>query len=110
MKINIQAPDFKVRKELADFVNAQVGKLALLSDRIVDATVYLRPGKLNIGRDKICEVRLNIPGKELFASKESDTFENAVAEAAEALKHQLDRWKDARSKKDPEITDFLNKV
>ena len=46
---------------------------------------------------------LLIPGNELFASSQSNTFEGAVVQAAEAVKHQLERWKGAAKKRPDDL-------
>ena len=39
--------------------------------------------------NKIAEVKIHLPGKELFAKKQSRTFEEAVDDATEALRKQI---------------------
>jgi putative sigma-54 modulation protein len=93
MKMIIQTPDFKATKTLNDFVEEHVSKLSLLSDRIVESRICLKLDKSATRENKICEIKLFIPGNDLFASKQSNTFENALLETIEAVKHQLARWK-----------------
>ncbi|SKC83955.1 HPF/RaiA family ribosome-associated protein [Ohtaekwangia koreensis] len=96
MKIIIQTPDFKARQTLIDFVEEKVGKLESLSDRILEGRVNLKLDNSETGENKICEIKLVIPGHDLFASRQSDTFENAVQQSIDAVKHQLERWKDSK--------------
>jgi len=96
MKITIQAPDFKPRETLTSFVEDNVGKLALLSDRIIEGRVYLKLDKSDSRENKVCEIKLVIPGQDLFASKQSSSFEDAVMQAIEAVRPQVERWKDSR--------------
>ena len=93
MKMIIQTPHFKARKALLGFVMEKVGKLSMLSDRIVESRIFLKLDKSDSREDKVCEIKLLVLGKELFASSQSNTFEGAVLKAAEAVKHQLERWK-----------------
>ena len=39
--------------------------------------------------NKIIEIKLNVPGKELFAKKQTKSFEESTDEAIEALRKQL---------------------
>lgn len=105
MKIIIQAPDFKARETLMNFVQDNVSKLALLSDRILESRVFLKLDKSDTRENKICEIKLVIPGQDLFASKQSNTFEDALMQTIEAVKPQVERWKD--SKRSRESLDSL---
>lgn len=94
MKITIQTPNFKAPEKLIDFVTANVTKLAGLSDRLIEAQVVLKINKSNSKKDKHCEMKIVIPGNDLFAEKQSSTFEDAVVKCLDALEHQINRWKD----------------
>ena len=96
MKTIIQAIDFKARKTLTDFVEESMVKLEPFSDRIVDSKVTLRLNKSDQKENKICEIRLTIPGRDFFSSKASETFEDAVLKAIDAIKHQMVRTKDEK--------------
>ncbi len=89
----IQTPHFKAQQSLLDFVQQKVEKLELLTDRITESKVFLKLDKSDNRENKICEVMLLIPGNELFASAQCNSFEEAAVKATEALKHQLERWK-----------------
>jgi len=89
----IQTPGFKATKRLTKFVGDNVGKLTLLSDRILEGLVNLKLDKSGKKENKICDIKLVMPGKDLFASRHSNTFEDAVQQSIEAVKHQVERWK-----------------
>ena len=95
MKISIQTPDFKADKRLTGHIQTSVSKLSVFSDRILDAQVVLKLDKSDTNDNKICELRLVIPGTDLFTRKQSSTFEEALSKCVEAMKHQIDRWKDS---------------
>ena len=95
MKITIRTPDFKAQRKLSNFVRANLVKLSALSDRIIQGDVLLKLDKSDTKEDKICELRLSVPGTDLFASRQSSTFEDAVLKCVEALDHQVRRWKDS---------------
>lgn len=98
MKVIIEAPNFNAREELIKFVEEQLEKLTSLSDNIIEAYVVLKTEKSDNKENKFCEIRLGIPGNDLFASKQHGTFEAAVVNTVDALKHQLNRWKGEKSK------------
>lgn len=94
MKINIQSLSFYASDKLNDFTIDKVNKLAHFTDQIVDVEVILKLDKSDTNENKVCEIRLSIPGNDLFASKQQSTFEEAVLKTVEALKQQLLSWKE----------------
>jgi ribosome-associated translation inhibitor RaiA len=56
----------------------------------------LKLDKSDTKENKICEIKLVIPGQDLFASKQSNTFEDALMQTIEAVKPQVERWKDSK--------------
>lgn len=103
MKMIIQTPHFTANKKLTDFVRETVGKLAPLSDRIIEGQVCLKIEKAGTDENKICELKIVIPGNDLFASRHSSTFEDAVVRSVEAVRHQIERWKDSRNNKNHRV-------
>lgn len=95
----IETPNLKARQSLLDFVQEKVGKLENLSDRIIEARVYLKVDKSDTTKNKICEIKIVIPGDDLFASVQSTSFEDAVQQTVAALKHRIERWKNSNNKK-----------
>ncbi|HEY3405496.1 MAG TPA: ribosome-associated translation inhibitor RaiA [Ohtaekwangia sp.] len=93
MKILIQAPDIKPQPELVDFVNEKVSKLERFSDEILESRVLLKMDKSDSRENKICEIKLVVRGHDLFASRQSKSFEEATAEAVEALRKQIESRK-----------------
>jgi putative sigma-54 modulation protein len=59
----------------------------------VTSEVFLRLDKAQDKSNKIAEVRILLPGKELFAKKQSKTFEEATDLAVEALRRQVRKYK-----------------
>ena len=56
---------------------------------IIDAEVILRVDKADTSENKLAEIELGIPGDNLFAKKQSKSFEESVDLACEALRKQL---------------------
>ena len=94
MDIQVNSVHFTADKKLVDFVNEKVGKLALFFDNIIASEVYLRLDKSQDGENKIAEVKILIPGKELFAKKQCKSFEEAADLAVEALRKQVHKHKE----------------
>jgi putative sigma-54 modulation protein len=93
MKIIIQTPDFKADQKLLDLVTEKLEKLGRFSDKIHEASVTLKLDKSDVRENKICEIKLGIPGKDLFAFKQCKTFEEAASKTSEALRSQIEGWK-----------------
>ena len=93
MNIQVQSLHFTADKKLVEFVNDKVGKLDLFFDNIVSCEVILRLDNSQDGENKISEVKILIPGKELFAKKQCKSFEEATDLAVEALRQQVNKHK-----------------
>ena len=91
-KIAIQSTNFKSSRKLSSFVRKHVSKSELLSDRIVELRVSLKLDA-TVELNKICEITVLVPGKDLFVSKKRETFEESVSDSVDALKYQLEHWK-----------------
>ena len=93
MSTKVHSVHFDADIKLIDFINMKVSKLNLFFDQIVTSEVFLRLDKAQDKSNKIAEVRLLLPGKELFAKKQSRTFEEATDLAVEALRRQVRKHK-----------------
>ena len=94
MNIKIQSIKFDADKKLTDFIEKKVSKLERYFDNIVDAEVFLRLENSQELDNKVAEIRLKVPGSELFAQRQSKTFEEAVDDSIDALKIQIQKHKD----------------
>lgn len=93
MDIKVHSVHFKADQKLINFVNEKVVKLQLFFDHIIAGEVYLRLDKNSEKENKIAEVKLLMPGKELFAKKQCKSFEEAADLAVEALRSQVRKHK-----------------
>jgi putative sigma-54 modulation protein len=92
MKLKVQSIHFTADHKLIDFIQRKVDKLETYFDRLVDGEVYLRLN--NEGNEnKTVEIKLNVPGNQLFATEKAASFEAAADQATEALKNQLKKFK-----------------
>ncbi|NLL29261.1 MAG: ribosome-associated translation inhibitor RaiA [Bacteroidales bacterium] len=94
MKININSVKFKTDKKLEDFIHEKIGKLYANYDNLMSADVTLRLENSSNQENKIAEIRLNVPGNDLFAKKQCKTFEEAIDLSTDALKKQLAKNKE----------------
>lgn len=99
MKVNINSVHFKADKKLLAFIEQKVDKLNVFYDGIIGSDVSLKLDNNNESENKITEIRLNVRGDDLFASKQCTSFEEATDQAVDALKKQLTKRKDKTRKK-----------
>lgn len=93
MNVNVQSVHFDADRKLLTFVNERVARLSQFSNEIISSDVFLRLDKTSEKENKIAEVKISIPGKELFAKKQSKSFEEATDLAVEALRKQVKKYK-----------------
>jgi len=93
-KVNIEAVHFTVDSKLADFIEAKLEKLNQFFDHIINSDVIFKVDKKESHDNKIVEIKMHVPGKELFAKKQEDAFEKAADEAVEALRRQIKKHKE----------------
>ncbi len=94
MKVNINSVHFKTDKKLDSFITEKVEKLSDLYDGIIGSEVTLRVNNSEDQENKIAEIRLLVPGNDLFARKQSKSFEEATDIAVDALRKQLSKHKE----------------
>jgi putative sigma-54 modulation protein len=92
MQIDIRSVHFKTDKKLDEFITEKVTKLAQYYDGVIGSEVSLKLANTE-SENKITEIRLNVPGHDLYAKKQSKSFEEATDEACEALRRQLIKHK-----------------
>ncbi|MBL0316446.1 MAG: ribosome-associated translation inhibitor RaiA [Flavobacteriales bacterium] len=91
MQVQVQSIHFDADIKLIKFIEEKLQKLGTFHDRIIKSEVFLRLDKSDVNENKIAEVKLSIPGKELFAKKQCKTFEEATDVALDALRRQIDK-------------------
>mgnify|MGYP002635470539 CR=1 FL=1 len=94
MKLQMHSIHFNADVVLIDFIQKKADKLETFFDRIIDGEVFMRLEKNESNENKIVEVKLNIPGNQLFAKEHAKTFEAAADEAVESLRRQLKKHKE----------------
>ena len=99
MKVNINSVHFKADKKLITFIENKVDKLSNYYDGIIGSDVSLKVSNQNDRENKITEIPLIIKGYDMFASKQSNSFEESTDLAVDALKKQLTKHKEKVRKK-----------
>lgn len=95
MNVNIQTVHFEADAKLLLYIEKKVSKLSQFHDRITKVDVYLKLDNIvhNI-KDKIAEIKVNIPHYEFFVKQSSKSFEESFDEAMDAVITQIKRKKE----------------
>ena len=93
INVHIQSLQFDASEALQEFAKKKIDRLARFDDTISKAEVTLRLDKSNATQGKIAAIRLIVPGYDHYAEKGAASFEEAIDEAIDALKRQIDRAK-----------------
>ncbi|MBN1112263.1 MAG: ribosome-associated translation inhibitor RaiA [Bacteroidales bacterium] len=94
MELSIQAVGFNASERLEAFVAKKVEKLDGQFDGVINIVVFLKLGSVSEIDNKIAEIRVDVTGGELFAKKQSGSFEESVDDCIDALKKQLAKHKE----------------
>lgn len=94
MNVTISSLQFKADAKLEIFIREKLSKLANIFDGVIGSEVTLKISQSSNNENKIAEIKILIPGNDLFAKKQAKTFEEAVDNTVEALKKQLKRYKE----------------
>lgn len=94
MQIQVHSIHFDADQKLVDFINEKISKLSTFHDHIISSEVFLRLEKSDVNENKIAEIKLAVPGKDLFAKRQCRTFEEATDDAVEALRRQIKKQRE----------------
>jgi putative sigma-54 modulation protein len=93
MDVIIQSLGFKAGAELEGYIEEKLEKLKP-SDHIVRANVTLFLGPDRATPNTYCEIRLEVPGNDLFVKEHSPEFEQSVDAAVNKLQGMLRKAKE----------------
>jgi len=94
MNIKVNSVHFDADQKLIDHINKKVNKLGQFFDGIIGAEVFLRLENVQDDANKVAEIKLLIPGNDLFVKKQTKTFEEAVNKAVDTLNRQVTKYKE----------------
>jgi len=97
MKIRVQSIRFNADRKLLEFIQKKADKLDTFYDQIISGEVYLRLENVEDEANKITEIKLTIPGSQLFAKEQCKTFEEGTDLAIECLRKQIEKHKQKKT-------------
>lgn len=99
MKVFVQSVNFKADQSLIEFIEKKLNVLDKFYDRIVDCEVFLKVQQTSEPKNKVVEIKINIPGNELIVKKQAKTFEEGTLLAIDSLKRQVSKSKEKERSK-----------
>lgn len=97
MDKTIEPVNFNAKPELIAQIDEIFDKLLKYNDRIVSADIYLKALRETPKKDKKVEVRLFMPGKDIFVEQDADSFISAAQQAFDRLKLLVTKEKEKQS-------------
>ncbi|HRS38571.1 MAG TPA: HPF/RaiA family ribosome-associated protein, partial [Bacteroidia bacterium] len=75
MKIRVQSIHFDADRKLIDFIQDKVDKLVTFYDHIIGGEVFLKLDKSSDMKNKIVQIKIQLPGNDIIVSEQCKTFE-----------------------------------
>ncbi len=97
MQVNVHSIQFKADSSLVHFIESKIEKLQQFDHKMIGAEVFLRLDKNNEIGNKIAEIKLLVPGKDMFAKRQAVSFEEATDLVIDALRRQIKKAKGKRA-------------
>ena len=94
MNVNIQTVHFDADSRLMGHINRKMKKLDTFHDRIIKIDVFLKlDNVVHKIKDKIAEIRIQVPRHQLFVKATSKSFEQSFDYAFESIVNQIKKKK-----------------
>ena len=94
MNVQIQSVKFDASQKLIEFIEKKLAKLDRVAEQATAVDVVLKLEKDDEVGNKIVVITLRMPGGDIRVEEQVRTFEEAVDNAKDVLKRQIERRKD----------------
>jgi putative sigma-54 modulation protein len=94
MTINIQFVNLDYSDSLAEHTTERLHKMAEKYDWLINADVFFKEEGNEPEKGKICNIKLSLPGPQIFATSDEKNFEMSVKETISDLVIQLKKRKE----------------
>lgn len=94
MVIKIQSIHFDATEKLQAFIEKKAAKLEKSCDELSTLEFQLKVEKPQTAVNKTVALSASLPGQKIFVEKTCDTFEEAVDLTIDAMKVQLQKFKE----------------
>ena len=96
MKVEIQSVKFDADKKLVDFIQAKMNKMDRFVENALSSQVTLKIDKDDEQGNKVAVVKIDVAGGELLAERRCKSFEEAIDLCLDAIKKQIEKFKEKR--------------
>jgi putative sigma-54 modulation protein len=98
MTVNIQSVHFDADTKLLDHVNRKIAKIGSHYDRIMNVDVFLKlDNVIHQIKDKVAEIRVQIPKHEIFVKQSTKSFEESFDMALDAVLIKIKKVKEKQA-------------
>ena len=94
MNVQIQSVKFDASTKLIEFIEKKLAKLDRVAEEATGVDVVLKLEKDDEKGNKIVVITLRMPGGDIRVEEQAHTFEEAVDNAKDVLKRQIEKRKD----------------
>lgn len=94
MNVQIQSVKFDASKKLIEFIEKKLAKLDRVAENATGVDVVLKLEKDDEKGNKNVVITLRMPGSDIRVEEQKRTFEEAVDEALDVLKRQIEKRKE----------------
>ncbi len=93
MNINIKSIHFDATQKLEEYINKKLERLEKKIGEDATVDVQLKIVKPQTAMNKEASITLPYQGKQIYAEKVADTFEDAILQVIDSLKVQIEKIK-----------------
>ncbi len=98
MTVNIQSVHFEADTKLLDHVNRKITKIGSHHDKIMSVDVFLKlDNVIHQIKDKVAEIRVQIPKHEIFVKQSTKSFEESFDMALDAVLIKIKKVKEKQA-------------
>jgi len=94
MQIVIESIDIDLTDRHKDYINQRLNKFFGKQDYITGIDVYVKKANEKNEDDHIVEAKVFLPGPELYADSEANSYEQALNDTIDKLRRQLEKYKE----------------
>jgi putative sigma-54 modulation protein len=98
MNRSIQTVHFSADRKLIEHIEKKLEKLSQQDDHIIQVTVFLKLDNIvHHIKDKVAEIRVHVPGRDLFVKSVSKSFEGSFDMALDSMINLVKKQKERQS-------------
>ena len=94
MNVQIQSVKFDASQKLIEFIEKKLAKLDRVAEEATGVDVVLKLEKDDEKGNKVAVITLRLPGGDIRVEEQAHTFEEAIDNAKDVLKRQIEKRKE----------------